>query len=101
METQVRGADGKKSGAKADPCGTPFLKHCNLLHLLLPMLRVKLRLPTSSMIMRTIYACQVAIAVVTRLGHDAQVAIAVVTRLGHDALVSQAAVRSTNTAPAF
>jgi len=36
-----------------DPCGTPFLKRRNLLSSSLPM--VKLRFPTSSMIMRTMY----------------------------------------------
>ena len=43
----------KSRGAKADPCRTPFLRRRNLLRLLLPVVRVKLRLPTSSMIMRT------------------------------------------------
>jgi len=43
----------ERRGAKTDPCGMPFLRHHNLLRLLPPVVRVKLRLPTSSMIMRT------------------------------------------------
>jgi len=38
-----------KSGARTDPCGTPFLRRRNLLLGPLPMVRVKLRLRTSSM----------------------------------------------------
>ena len=43
----------KRGGTKTDPCGTPFLRRRNLL--LLPFLveRIKLRLPTISMIMWT------------------------------------------------
>jgi len=36
-----------------DPCGMPFLWCRNLIHLPLLVVRVKLRLPTMSMIMRT------------------------------------------------
>ena len=43
----------KRRGAKTDPCEMPFLRRRNLLRLLLPVVRVKLRLPTSSMITRT------------------------------------------------
>jgi len=40
----------KRRGARTDPCGTPFLRHRNLLHLPFPVVMVKLRLPTISMI---------------------------------------------------
>jgi len=43
----------KRRGARTDPCGTPFLRVRSLLHMLLPVMRVKLRLTTISMIMRT------------------------------------------------
>ena len=42
----------KRRGARTDPCGTPFLRHRNLLLLLFPVVRVKLQLRTISMIMR-------------------------------------------------
>jgi len=43
----------KRWGARTDPCGTLFLRRRNLLLLLFPVVRVKLRLSTISMIMRT------------------------------------------------
>ena len=39
-----------RKGAKTDPCETSFLRHRNLLHVLLPVARMKLRFVTSSMI---------------------------------------------------
>jgi len=42
----------KRKGAKTDPCGVRLLRHRNLLRLPLAAVRVKLQLPTSSMIMR-------------------------------------------------
>ena len=54
LETVVCRSMLKRRGAKTDPCGTPFLRCRNLLFLPFPVLgRVKLRLPTISMIMRT------------------------------------------------
>jgi len=41
----------KRKGAKTDPCGTPLLRRRNLLRLPFAAVRVKLQLPTSSMIM--------------------------------------------------
>jgi len=43
----------KRRGAKTDSFGKLFLRCRNLLHLLLLVIRVRLRLPTISMIMRT------------------------------------------------
>jgi len=43
-----------RSGVNKDLSGTPFLRCCNLFSLLLPVVRMKLRLPTSSMIMQTL-----------------------------------------------
>ena len=43
----------KRRGAKTDPYGTPFLRSRNLLLLPFPVVRVKLRLPIISKIMRT------------------------------------------------
>jgi len=43
-----------RKDASPDPCGTPFLRRGNLLRLLLAMVRLKLRLVTSSMIERNI-----------------------------------------------
>jgi len=43
----------KRRGARTDPCGMPFLRFRNLLLLPFLVARVKLRLPTISMIMRT------------------------------------------------
>jgi len=43
----------KRRDARIDPCGTPFLRRCNLLRLLFQVVRVKLRLPTISMVMWT------------------------------------------------
>jgi len=37
-------------GVKTDPCVTPFLRRCTLLRFLLPVVRVKQQLATSSMI---------------------------------------------------
>jgi len=34
----------KRRGVRTDPCGTPFLRRRNLLLLLFPVVRVKLRL---------------------------------------------------------
>jgi len=48
---QVRDVDVEQKGRQADPWGTPFLRRRNLLLLLFPMVRVKLLLPTISMIM--------------------------------------------------
>jgi len=45
--------DVEEEGARRYPCGTSFLRHCNLLLLPFAVVRVKLRLPTISMIMRT------------------------------------------------
>jgi len=42
----------QRRGAMMDPCGTPFLRRRNLLRLPLAVVRVKLRLPKSSMIKR-------------------------------------------------
>ena len=42
-----------KGGWKTDPCGTPFIRCHNLLCFLLPVVRVKLLLLTSSMITRS------------------------------------------------
>jgi len=43
----------KSRGSREDPCRAPFLRRRNLRRLLLAVVRVKLRFPTSSMIMRT------------------------------------------------
>ena len=43
----------KRRGARTDPGGTPLLRRPNLLRLPLAVVRVKLILPTSSMIKRT------------------------------------------------
>jgi len=41
----------KRRGARTDPCGMPLLRRRNLLLSPFPVVRVKLRLPTISMIM--------------------------------------------------
>jgi len=43
----------KRTGATSDFYGTSFLRRRDLLHLLLPLVRVKLRLPTRFIIMQT------------------------------------------------
>jgi len=43
----------KRRAAETDPCGTPFLRRRNLLRLLLPVVRMKLRLPITCMIAQT------------------------------------------------
>jgi len=45
----------KRTGAKTDPRGTPFLRYRNPLCLMLPVVKMKMRLPTSCMIMRAMY----------------------------------------------
>ena len=75
-----------RRGARTDPCGTLFLRRRNLLLSFL-VVKVKLRLPTISMIMRTM--C---------LSGSNCSSLQVKPR-SHT--VSHAAVRSTNTAPAF
>jgi len=61
----------QRRGARTDPCGVPFLRHCNLLHLPFLVVRVKLQLRTISMIMQRPCVCQVAIAAGCRWGHGA------------------------------
>ena len=51
---QVRDVDVEEKGARTDPCDTPFLRCRNLLRVTFLVVRVKLRLPTISMITRTI-----------------------------------------------
>jgi len=43
----------KRTGATSDFYGTPFSRRRDLLRLLLPLVRVKLRLPASFIIMQT------------------------------------------------
>ena len=74
-------------GARTNPCGTPLLRRRNLLLWPFPVVRVKLRLPTISMIMWTM--C---------LSGSNRSSLQVSPRC-HP--VSYAAVRSTNTVPAF
>jgi len=50
---QVRDVDVEEKGRQDRSRGTPFLRYRNLFLLLFPVVRVKLRLPTISMIMRT------------------------------------------------
>jgi len=52
---QLRDADVEEKGDRADPCETPFLRCHSLLRLPLPVEKVKLRLPTIAMIMRTMF----------------------------------------------
>ena len=49
-DRQDMSVDVKKEGARTDPCGTPFFRRRNLLCAPLPVVRVKLRLRTSSII---------------------------------------------------
>jgi len=77
----------KGRGVRTDHCRTSFLRRRDLLRLLLPLERVKLRLPTNSMIMRN--KC------LSGSNHsNLEVRLRCHT-------VLQAAVRSTNTTPAF
>ena len=59
----------KRKGARTDLCGTQFLRRRKLLLWPFPVVRVKLRLRTISMIMRTM-CYQVAISAACRWGHD-------------------------------
>ena len=59
----------KRRGARTDPCVTPFLRRRNRLRLPIPVVRLKLRFPTISMIMRTMIY-QIAIAAACRWGRD-------------------------------
>jgi len=77
----------KRRGARTDPCEKPLVRRRNLLLLLFPLERVKLRLLTISTIMWTM--C---------LSRSNCSSLQVRPRC-HTVL--QAAVRSTNTAPAF
>ena len=73
--------------AKTDPWGTLFLRRSSLLCLLSPVVRVKLRFQTSSMIILTMCLSGISLS-------SMQVRPRCQT-------VSYAAVRLTNTAPAF
>jgi len=50
VSEDVRGVDVEEKGASPDPCRTPILRRGILLRLPLAVVRVKLRLLTSSMI---------------------------------------------------
>ena len=53
---QFRGVDVEEKGVRTDSCGTPFMRGRNLLRLPLPVVRVKLRLPSISMMNRSDHA---------------------------------------------
>ena len=77
-----------RRGARTDPCGTPFLRRRNLLLLLFPVVRVKLRLLAISMII----LCEPCVH---------QAAISAACRWGLGCHTVAPGVRSTNTVPAF
>jgi len=90
LETVVGKSDmyvEEKGRQRTDPCGTPFLRRRNLLRLPFPVVRVKLRLPTISMVM---WAMCLSGSHCSSLHVRPQC---------HTVL--KAAVRSTYTAPAF
>ena len=60
----------RNSAWGVDICRTPFLRHCNLLRLLLTVGRLKWRLPTSPWSCRP-RICHIAMTAACRWGHDA------------------------------